>query len=222
MTAIYIALEGPDGVGKSTTADALCACLKDTVDRALVQHFPTQTLLDCAQGGDRSLKAEDYLHDMERWLAPIRFPDEPPRTSLRDATTVHVLDRWVLSTFVYAQLRGETIPQRLKPTLEWLNRIPMTTFVLMPRDPAELTDPDYPDPDGYNPLPVAEAYRKILTNAFVAGEMSRFIPITVDRTVDTPDSVAATIAEWTTGLQRGLLRTSHMGRLTAAPCAPKL
>lgn len=204
MTALYIALEGPDGVGKSTTADALCACLEGAVDQALVQHFPTQILLDCAQGEDRSLTAEDYLHDMERWLAPIRFPDAPPRTSLRDATTVYVLDRWVLSTFVYAHLRGETIPQRLKPTLEWLSLVPATTFVLMPRDPAELTDPDFPGPDPYNPLGVTEAYRKFLTNAFVAGGMSGFIPIAVDRTVDTPESVAAKIAEWTTGLQRGV------------------
>lgn len=200
MTALYIALEGPDGVGKSTTADALCACLEGTVDRAFVQHFPTQTLLDCAQGEYRSLKVEDYLQDMERWLAPIRFPDAPPRTSLWDATTVHVLDRWILSTFVYAQLRGETVPQRLKPTLEWLSRVPITTFVLMPCHPAELTDPDFPGPDPYNPILVAEAYQKFLTNAFIAGETSRFIPIAVDRTVDTPESVAARIAEWAMGL----------------------
>ena len=89
-------------------------------------------------------------------------------------------------------------------TLNWLNRVPLTTFVLMPRDPAELTDPDYPDPDGYDPRKVTEAYRKFLTNAFVAGELSRFIPIVVDRTADTPESVAATITEWTMGLQRGM------------------
>lgn len=199
MTALYIALEGPDGVGKSTTAEALCACLEGAVDRALVQHFPTQTLLDCAQGEDHSLKAEDYVQDMERWLAPVCFPDEPPRTSLRDATEVYILDRWVLSTFVYAQLRGETVPQRLKPLFEWLSRVPIATFVLMPRDPAELTDPDFPGP--YNPIPVAEAYRKFLTNAFVSGVFSFYIPIGVDRTVDTPESVAARIAEWAAGLR---------------------
>lgn len=203
MTALYIALEGPDGVGKSTTADALCACLEGDVARALVQHFPTQTLLGCAQGEDRSLKAEDYLQDMERWLAPVCFPDTPPRTSLRDATEVYILDRWVPSTLVYAQLRGETVPQRLKPTLEWLSRAPITTFVLMPREPAELTDPDFPGPDPYDPLGTTEAYRKFLTNAFVAGEMSRIIPIVVDRTVDTPESVAARIAGHM-GLQKGL------------------
>ena len=70
----------------------------------------------------------------------------------------------------------------------------------MPRDPEALTDPDYPDPDGYDPLRVTEAYRTFLTKAFVAGELSRFIPIVADRAQDTPDSVAAEIAEWTAGL----------------------
>lgn len=202
MTALYIALEGPDGVGKSTTADALCACLEDAVDCVAVQHFPTQTLLDCAQDEDRRLTAEDYLHDMERWLDPIRFPSSP-HTSLRDATEVYILDRWVLSTSVYAHIRNETIPSHLKPLIGWLSQIPLATFVLMPREPAELTDPDFPGPDPYNPIPVAEAYRKFLTDAFVAGEMSSFIPIAVDRAVDTPESVAAKIAEWTMGLQKG-------------------
>ena len=86
-------------------------------------------------------------------------------------------------------------------TLNWLNHVTLTTFVLMPRDPSALTDPDYPDPDPYNPRKVTEAYRTFLTNAFVAGELSGFIPIVVDRTRDTPDSIAAEIVEWTAGLQ---------------------
>ena len=208
--AVYIVLEGPDGVGKSTVA----AALKERLLRRTptpysdvrIRHFPTDMLTVCAQIENHCLKADDYAKDMENWLSfrpePVLFPDTPTPTS--NGEQLYVLDRWALSTSVYASLRNEKISENVALTLNWLNRVPLTTFVLMPRDPSKLTDPDYPDPDGYDPLAVTEAYRKFLTNAFVAGELSRFIPIAVDRTVDTPDSVAAEIAEWTTGLQRGM------------------
>lgn len=196
MTATYIALEGPDGVGKSTVAAALKELLlrRTPTPRPTVRirHFPTDALVECAQTDNHCLKAEDYAMDMENWLS---FRPEP---------VLYILDRWALSTSVYASLRNEKISENVALTLNWLNRVPLTTFVLMPRDPAKLTDPDYPDPDGYDPRKVTEAYRTFLTNAFVAGELSRFIPIVVDRAQDTPDSVAAEIAEWTTGLQRGM------------------
>lgn len=210
MTATYIALEGPDGVGKSTVAAALkeffqCRTAAPSYSAVRLQHFPTDTLVQCADDGGYCLKAEDYAKDMENWLSfrpePVLFPNTPTEAS---EGQLYILDRWALSTAVYASLRNEKISENTALTLNWLNRVPLTTFVLMPRDPAELTDPDYPDPDGYDPLGVTEAYRKFLTNAFVAGEMSRFIPIAVDRTVDTPDSMAAEIVEWTTGLQRGV------------------
>lgn len=197
MTATYIALEGPDGVGKSTVAAALRERLlrrtPTPYSNVRIRHFPTDMLTACAQNENHRLKAEDYARDMENWLS---FRPKPG--------TLYILDRWALSTAVYASLRGEPILENTALTLNWLNRVPLTTFVLMPYDPAALEDPDFPGPDGYDPLAVTEAYRKFLTNAFVAGEMSRFIPIAVDRTVDTPDSVAAEIAEWTTGLQRGV------------------
>lgn len=210
MTATYIALEGPDGVGKSTVAAALRERLlrrtPTPYSDVRIRHFPTDMLTMCAQSENHRLKADDYARDMENWLSfrpePVLFPDTPPAAVNEEQ--LYVLDRWALSTAVYASLRNEKISENIALTLNWLNRVPLTTFVLMPRYPAELTDPDYPDPDGYDPLAVTEAYRKFLTNAFVAGEMSRFIPIAVDRTVDTPDSVAAEIAEWTTGLQRGM------------------
>nr|DAR15612.1 MAG TPA: Thymidylate kinase [Caudoviricetes sp.] len=208
MTATYIALEGPDGVGKSTVA----AALKEVFQRRTVapsystvriRHFPTDALVVCAQNENHRLTAEDYARDMENWLSfrpePVLFPDTPTTASEEQ---LYILDRWALSTAVYASLRNEKVAENTALTLNWLNRVPLTTFVLMPRDPAALEDPDYPDPDGYNPVPVAEAYRKFLSNAFVAGEMSRFIPIEVDRAQDTPDSVAAEIAEWTTELRR--------------------
>lgn len=209
MTATYIALEGPDGVGKSTVAAALRERLlrrtPTPYSNVRIRHFPTDALTVCAQNENHRLKAEDYAKDMENWLSfrpePVLFPDTP---TVASEGQLYIMDRWALSTAVYASLRNEKISENLALTLNWLNRVPLTTFVLMPRDPAELTDPDYPDPDGYDPLAVTEAYRKILTNVFVAGEMSRFIPIAVDRTVDTPESVAAEIAEWTTGLQRGM------------------
>ena len=211
MTATYIALEGPDGVGKSTVAAALSELLlrrtRSTPSRPTVriQHFPTDALEACAQIDNHHLTAEDYAVDMENWLSfrpePVLFPDTPTAAS---EERLYILDRWALSTSVYASLRNEKISENVALTLNWLNRVPLTTFVLMPHDPAELTDPDYPDPDGYDPLAVTEAYRTFLTNAFVAGELSRFIPIVVDRAQDTPDSVAAEIAEWTMGLQRGM------------------
>ena len=210
MTATYIALEGPDGVGKSTVAAALRARLLRRTpthySTVRIRHFPTDMMIACANNGGYCLKAEDYAMDMENWLSfrpePVLFPDTPDAHTEPD--TLYILDRWALSTSVYASLRNEVIPENVELTLNWLNRVPLTTFVLMPRDPSKLTDPDYPGPDPYNPIPVAEAYRKFLTNAFVAGELSGFIPIAVDRTVDTPESVAAEIAEWTTGLQRGM------------------
>lgn len=191
---MYIALEGPDGVGKSTVAAALKERLRKP-DHTLVRirHFPTDTLTACANNVGYCLTAEDYARDMENWLSfrpkPVLFPD----TAQPD--TLYILDRWALSTAVYASLRNERIPENVALTLNWLNRVPLTTFVLLPRDPALLTDPDYPDPDGYDPLRTTEAYR-----TFVAGELSRFIPIVVDRAQDTPEFVAAEIAEWIEGL----------------------
>lgn len=217
MTAAYIALEGPDGVGKSTVATALSELLPrrtrptPSYSAVRIRHFPTDALTACANNGGYCLRAEDYARDMENWLSfrpePVLFPGTPTHSttpSAKHPDTLYILDRWALSTAVYASLRGETIPENIALTLNWLNRVPLTTFVLMPRDPAKLTDPDYPDPDGYDPSEVTEAYRTFLTNAFVAGELSGFIPIVVDRAQDTPDSVAAEIAEWTMGLQRGM------------------
>ena len=207
MTATYIALEGPDGVGKSTVAAALRELFQSRPrSNVRIRHFPTDMMIACANNGGYCLKAEDYAMDMENWLSfrpePVLFPDTPEAHTEPD--TLYILDRWALSTAVYASLRNEKISENIALTLNWLNRVPLTTFVLMPRDPSKLTDPDYPDPDGYDPLAVTEAYRTFLTNAFVAGELSRFIPITVDPPVDTPESVAAKITEWTTGLQRGV------------------
>ena len=208
MTATYIALEGPDGVGKSTVAAALKELFQSrtaapSYSTVRIRHFPTDVLTVCAQMDDHRLKAEDYARDMENWLSfrsePVLFPGTPTAASDEQ---LYILDRWALGTSVYASLRNEKIPEDVALTLNWLNRVPLTTFVLIPRDPAALEDPDYPDPDGYNPVPVAEAYRKFLTNAFVAGDMLRFTPIAVDRAQDTPDSVAAEIAEWVTELRR--------------------
>ena len=197
MTATYIALEGPDGVGKSTVAAALRAqLLHRPYAYVRIRHFPTDVL---ARITHRPLRAEDYMLDMETWLAfrpePVLFPDEPQR-SADGPDTLYILDRWAPSTQVYASLRGERIPLRTRPTLSWLNRVPLTTFVLMPRDPETLTDPDYPGPDEYDPRKVTEAYRGFLAKAFVSGCFSQFVPIVVDRAQDTPESVAAEIAEW--------------------------
>lgn len=209
MAAMYIALEGPDGVGKSTVATALKErLLHRPTPTVRIRHFPTGALTACADNEGYCLKAADYAMDMENWLSfrpePVLFPDTPTHStapSTKHPETLYILDRWALSTAVYASLRGERIAENVALTLDWLNRVPLTTFVLMPRDPSKLTDPGYPDPDGYDPRKVTEAYRAFLTNAFVAGELSRFIPIIVDRTRDTPDSVAAEIAEWMAGLQ---------------------
>ena len=207
--AVCIALEGPDGVGKSTVA----AALKELLLRApapysavRIRHFPTDALVQCAHAEGYRLRAEDYAKDMEDWLSfrpePVSFPDTPTAPNGEQPGTLYILDRWALSTAVYASLRNEKISENAALTLNWLNRVPLTTFALMPRDPEALTDPGYPDPDGYDPLRVTEAYRKFLTNAFVAGGLSGFIPLIVDPTEDTPDSTAAKIAEWTAVLQR--------------------
>lgn len=209
--ATYIALEGPDGVGKSTVAAALKELLQKRAPalypHVRIRHFPTDVLTTCADNEGYHLRAEDYAWDMETWLSfrpePVLFPDTPTHTppSAEEPETLYILDRWALSTAVYASLRNERIVENVALTLNWLNRVPLATFVLMPRDPSALTDQDYPDPEGYDPRKVTEAYRTFLTNAFVAGELSRFIPIVVDRARDTPDSVAAEVAEWVAGLQ---------------------
>lgn len=207
MTATYIALEGPDGVGKSTVAAALKELLQKRTPAPFpnvrIRHFPTDALTQCANNEGYYLTAEDYAMDMENWLSfrpePVLFPDTPTHSttpSTKRPETLYILDRWALSTAVYASLRNERVQENVALTLNWLNRVPLTTFVLMPRDPSKLTDPDYPGPDPYNPRKVTETYR-----AFVAGELSRFIPIVVERTQDTPDSVAAEIAEWVAGVQ---------------------
>lgn len=212
MAATYIALEGPDGVGKSTVAAALKELLRKRTPTPFptvrIRHFPTDVLAACADNEGYCLTSEDYAMDMENWLSsrpePVLFPDTPTHPtapSTKHPETLYILDRWALSTAVYASLRNERIKENIALTLNWLNSVPLTTFVLMPHDPSKLTDPDYPGPDPYNPLRVTEAYRTFLTNAFVAGELSRFIPIIVDRAQDTPDSVAAEIAEWVAGLQ---------------------
>ena len=207
MTATYIALEGPDGVGKSTVAAALKELFQSRTtapySAVRLRHFPTDTLVQCADDGGYCLKAEDYARDMENWLSfrpePVLFPNTPTAAS---EGQLCILDRWALSTAVYASLRGEPISENIARTLNWLNRVLLTTFVLMPRHPEILTDPDYPDPDGYDPVGTTEAYRNVLQNAFVSGAFSSYIPIVVDRTVDTPESVAAEIAEWLTELRR--------------------
>lgn len=209
MTATYIALEGPDGVGKSTVAAALKERLlrRTRPDRTpshftvRIRHFPTDVLTACADDDGYRLKAEDYAMDMENWLAfrpePVLFPDTPTHSAAPSAKhpetgTLYILDRWALSTEVYASLRNERIAENVALTLNWLNRVPLTTFVLLPRDPEALTDPDFPGPDPYNPLRVTEAYRRVVECALGSRTL---VPITVDRARDTPGSVAADIVE---------------------------
>lgn len=201
MTATYIALEGPDGVGKSTIAAALKGMLqRRPCSNVRIQHFPTDVLTACA--GYR-LTAEDYAMDMEIWLSlrpePVMFPDTPAHSAAPSAVqpkTLYILDRWALSTAVYASLRGEGVPKNVALTLNWLNSVPLMTFVLMPRDPLKLTDPDYGADNGteddYDPLRVTEAYRRVVECALGSRTLT---PIIVDRARDTPGSVAADIVE---------------------------
>lgn len=203
MTAMYIALEGPDGVGKSSVAVELQRSLKQTPGPARavrIRHFPTDMLVRCASNGGYCLRAEDYARDMENWLSfrpePVLFPHTPTHSAVPSAAqpgTLYILDRWALSTAVYASLRNEKIQENVALTLNWLNRVPLTTFVLLPRDPALLTDPDYGADNGtgddYDPLRVTEAYRRLVECAL--GSRT----IAVDRARDTPGSVAADIVE---------------------------
>lgn len=202
--AVYIALEGPDGVGKSTVAAALKGLLQKRTPalypRVRIRHFPTGVLTACAHGGC-CLRAEDYAMDMEVWLSfrpePVLFPETPTFASnTAGHGTLYILDRWALSTEVYASLRNEGIVEDAALTLGWLNRVPLATFVLLPRDPALLTDPDYGADNGteddYDPVAVTEAYRRLVGCALGSRAL---IPITVDRVRDTPGSVAAGIVE---------------------------
>lgn len=205
MTATYIALEGPDGVGKSTVAEALKELLQhaSSYSTVRIRHFPTGVLAACADNEGYCLRAEDYALDMENWLSfrpePVLFPDTPThRTapSVKYPGTLYILDRWALSTAVYASLRDEHIAEDLARTLDWLNRVPLTMFVLLPRDPALLTDPDYGADNGteddYDPLRVTEEYLRVVECALGRRTLT---PITVDRARDTPGSVAAGIVE---------------------------
>lgn len=203
--ATYIALEGPDGVGKSTVAAALKELLQDRAQgdasAVRIRHFPTETLVRCASEAHRTLRAEDYAMDMENWLSfrpePVLFPETPtPASNTAEHETLYILDRWALSTAVYSSLRSEGIPENVALTLNWLNRVPLTTFVLLPRDPALLTDPGYGADNGteddYDPVAVTEAYRRLVECALGSRAL---IPIAVDRARDTPGSVAADIVE---------------------------
>lgn len=202
--ATYIALEGPDGVGKSTIAAALKELLHKRTPalypHVRIRHFPTDTLVKCADNGGYCLKAEDYAMDMENWLSfrpgPVLFPNTPPAPRAAQPETLYILDRWALSTEVYASLRGEKIMGSVALTLNWLNRVPLTTFVLLPRDPSKLTDPDYGADNGtgddYDPCKVTEAYCRVVECAIGSRTL---VPIAVDRAGDTPGSVAADIVE---------------------------
>lgn len=207
MTATYIALEGPDGVGKSTVAAALKERLlhlaTPSYSTVRIRHFPTDVLAACADNEGCCLRAEDYALDMENWLSfrpePVLFPDTPThRTApgVKYPETLYILDRWALSTEVYASVRNERIVENIALTLDWLNRVPLATFVLLPRDPALLTDPDYGVDNGteddYDPLRVTEAYLRVVECAIGSRTL---IPVTVDRARDTPGSVAAGIVE---------------------------
>ena len=199
MNATYIALEGPDGVGKSTVAEELKALLHEhnPMLAVRIRHFPTERLVPCATNENVALKAGDYALDMENWLffrpEPVLFPDTP---SIKHLETLYILDRWAFSTEVYASLRNERIAESVALTLDWLHRVPLATFVLLPRDPSKLTDPDYGADNGtgddYDPVAVTKAYRRLVE--CVPGGRT-LIPITVDRARDTPGSVAAGIVE---------------------------
>lgn len=203
--ATYIALEGPDGVGKSTVAAALKELLRKRTPalcpRVRIRHFPTGVLTACADDEGYCLRAEDYAMDMENWLSfrpePVLFPETPtPASNAAEHGTLYILDRWALSTAVYASLRNEGIAENAALTLNWLNRVPLATFVLLPRDPSLLTDPDYGADNGteddYDPVAVTGAYRRLVGCALGSGAL---IPVTVDRARDTPGSVAAGIVE---------------------------
>lgn len=202
MNATYIALEGPDGVGKSTVAKELKAILHEhnPMLAVRIRHFPTEMLVQCANNGGYYLTAEDYALDMENWLffrpEPVLFPDTPTHTDAEQPGTLYILDRWALSTEVYASLRSEGVPENVAFTLNWLNRVPLTTFVLLPRDPSKLTDPDYGADNGteddYDPVAVTEAYRRLVECALGSRTL---VPVAVDRARDTPGSVAADIVE---------------------------
>lgn len=195
---MIVALEGPDGVGKSSVARALVDALPAALSPC-VRHFPSSSLTDKAKAA-APLCVEDYIRDMVAWV------HRNPVTPTPD--TVYVLDRWVLSTQVYAGLRGERIPERWEPFVKWLWAVPAVTFVLLPDDPGVLSDPDYPDPGGYDPVRVTAAYEAALAhvpprpNPNLTAEPNTCAPVRIVRGVDTPESVAADI---TNGLRVGYL-----------------
>ena len=195
MTAC-IALEGPDGVGKSTAATALRGLLPrrpaSPYSAVRIRHFPTDALTARADREGRRPRAEDYALDMEDWLS-----SRPGPADAAERGTLYILDRWALSVEAYASVRNEGIAESAALALDRLNRVPLATFVLLPRDPALLTDPDYGADNGteddYDPVAVTEAYLRVVERAPGSGTL---VPVAVDG----PGSAVADVVERLTAM----------------------
>lgn len=104
MNGFIFAIEGNDGVGKST----LCENLKNVIEsftdfQVQIFHFPLQGVYyyDSIKESLRNGSNHDKFHQMQ--LANIKFGMEFVERFVKDhPKNVALLDRWLISHFVYA------------------------------------------------------------------------------------------------------------------------
>lgn len=107
---MFITIDGPDGVGKTTVAHALVDILnKEFSKKAIYTCEPTHSelgqeirnILKSATFGDSAILTELFVKDRKQHLNAVSY--------WLNNDKIVVCDRYIYSTIVYQQLQGEDI-----------------------------------------------------------------------------------------------------------------